>query len=106
LDHYDYLKWFLFFAWFPTVIIWLFYWRILIKYKKVFLLCMIGAVLFGYPWDYFATHVWLWRFSPDHTLGMNFLGLPVEEYIFFASEALLYSSLALVLRQKIWKENQ
>lgn len=100
MAHFDYLKWFLLFAWIPTAVIWLFYWRILIQYKKVFYLCIIGSIIFGVPWDYWATHSWLWHFSPEHTLGINFLGLPLEEYVFFVSETMLYASLALVLRDK------
>jgi lycopene cyclase domain-containing protein len=96
--HYDYLKWFLIFCWTPTIIIWLFYWRYLIRYKKVFLICILGSILFATPWDYWATHSWLWHFSPEHTLGINLLGLPVEEYVFFITETLLYASLALALR--------
>jgi lycopene cyclase domain-containing protein len=105
MAHFDYLKWFLFFAWIPTVIIWLCFWKILVKYKKVFVFCIIGSVIFGFPWDYWATHSWLWNFSPDHTLGINFLGLPIEEYIFFVSETILYVSLALVLRNKLQRGN-
>lgn len=98
MDHLDYIKWLLFFAWIPTGIIWLFYWRMLIKYKTVFLFCFIGSTIFGYFWDLWAINSWLWRFSPEHTLTVDILGVPLEEYIFYISETLLYGSLALVLR--------
>ncbi len=99
--HLDYIKWFLEFAWLPTLIVWVLFWRILVPYKKVFLYCLIGSLIFGTIWDYWATHYWLWHFSKAHTLGLNFLGIPVDEYIFFASFTILYSSIALVLKEKM-----
>jgi len=101
MHHFDYIKWFFYFCWIPIGIVWCFYWRQLWPYKKVFLYCILASTIFGWAWDYWATHSWLWHFSPDHTLGINLLGLPVEEYIFFASETILYTSLALVFRKKI-----
>lgn len=92
------------FAWVPLLVVWLFYWRLLIQYKKTLLFCAIGAIIFGLPWDYWATHHWLWHFSPDRTLGVEMLGIPAEEYVFFVSYALLYASLALVLRKKLKAE--
>jgi lycopene cyclase domain-containing protein len=103
MEHFDYLKWFLVFAWTPTLLVWLFFWRLLSGYWKVLLLCCVGSIIFGYPWDYWATHSWLWKFSSEHTLNKYFFGLPLEEYIFFISETLLYGSIALVLRDKFIK---
>ncbi len=103
MNHWEYIVWFALFAWLPTAILWIFYWPLYRKYKKVFIYCIAGAIIFGYPWDYWATHYWLWHFSGDHTLGIFLGGLPVEEYIFFASEALLYSSIALALRKHLNK---
>ena len=97
---YTYLQWFFLFAWAPTIVIWLFYWRILITYLRVFLLCIIGSIVFATPWDYWATHHWLWHFTTDRTIGINFLGIPLEEYVFFASFTVLYTSLALILRKQ------
>lgn len=100
MGHYDYLIWFLEFALIPVVVVWFVWWRILAKYPKVFLYCILGSIIFGYPWDYWATHSWLWHFSAAHIVGVSFFGLPLEEYVFFISEAVLYASLALVLREK------
>lgn len=100
-EHLDYIKWFAMFAWAPTTTIWLFYWRYLKGYKKTFLYCILGSCLFGTPWDYWATHFWLWHFSTAKTLGVTLLGIPVEEYIFFGSFAVLYASIALVLKKEL-----
>ena len=104
-EHYDYLRWFFIFAWTPTIIIWALKWRLLIRYTSVLIICVIGSTVLAFPWDYWATHSWLWQFSPDHTLGIHFLGLPVEEFVFFTSETLLYGSLALVLRDYFKRKN-
>lgn len=103
MEHLDYLKWFLIFAWAPTLVVWIFKWRLLTNYWRVLGLVILGCTLIAFPWDYWATHSWLWHFSTQHTLGLHFLGLPVEEFIFFSSEALLYASLALVLRDSFKK---
>jgi len=39
-------------------------------------------VLFG-GWDRFAVWQGDWRYSPRFTLGLQVLGLPVEEWLFF-----------------------
>ena len=106
MQHYDYLIWVMSLALIPTTIVWLFYWRILVKYIRVFMLCIVGSMIFAIPWDYWATHSWLWHFSPEKTLGVSFLGLPLEEYVFFASFTVLYASIALVLRQSLFKDGR
>lgn len=34
-------------------------------------------------WDVWFTKIAVWRFNPDYVLGVSFLGLPVEEILFF-----------------------
>lgn len=104
--HYDYIKWFALFAWAPLAIVWVIYWPLLAKYLKVLGWCIVGSFIFGTAWDYWATHSWLWHFSPEHTLGYKLLGLPIEEYIFFVSYTVLYGSIALVLRDKILRREK
>jgi len=100
MNHYTYLGWLFALAILPSLLVWAFKWRQLIVYRKVFLYCFMGSVLFATPWDYWATHSWLWHFSPDRTVNVHFLGLPLEEYVFFISYTFLYASLALVLRNR------
>jgi len=55
----------------------------------VFLITVLGAV-----WNIWATRhgkkdsVWLWQFNNKDTLGIKFLDLPIEEYIFYISTSL------------------
>ena len=50
----------------------------------VILITVIGSI-----WDVWATRhgkkdrVWLWQFNRYQTIGIRFLGLPVEEYLFY-----------------------
>ncbi len=50
----------------------------------VILVTIIGSI-----WDVWATRhgrkdrVWLWQFNRKNTLGPRFLGLPIEEYLFY-----------------------
>lgn len=106
MEHLDYLKWQLFFAWLPIAVVWLLYWKILLKHLKTILFCIIGGTAIAFPWDYWATHSWLWGFSKVHTTGIVFLGLPIEEWSLFISEIVLYSSLSLVLYTFLKKEGK
>lgn len=55
----------------------------------VLLVTAIGSV-----WDIWATRhgkrdrVWLWQFHDSQTLGIKFLVLPFEEYLFYVSSSL------------------
>src|SRR5262245_39643428 len=47
------------------------------------------VTVIGTTWDIWATRhgkkdrVWLWEFNRKNTLGVTFLGLPIEEYLFY-----------------------
>ena len=52
------------------------------KLKAVFLsIAVVGAVFI--PWDVVATARGHWSFNPSHLIGFSFLGLPIEEIMFF-----------------------
>ena len=40
-----------------------------------------GAVFIA--WDYFFTKAGVWEFNPEYVVGLNFLNLPAEEWLFF-----------------------
>ena len=54
---------------------------------------VVGITIVGAMWDIWATRhgkrdpVWLWQFNKKTTLGINFFGLPIEEYIFYVSSS-------------------
>lgn len=59
-----------------------------IAVPRLLLFVAIIAVV-GSLWDLWATRhgtkdpVWLWNFNSRETLGIKFLGLPIEEYLFY-----------------------
>ena len=54
----------------------------------IVLVTVIGSI-----WDVWATRhgkkdrVWLWQFNRRQTIGLRFLGLPVEEYLFYIASS-------------------
>ena len=52
------------------------------KWKYVFPAIAISAVIFV-VWDLIFTQLGVWGFNPRYTLGVSWLGLPLEEILFF-----------------------
>jgi lycopene cyclase domain-containing protein len=50
---------------------------------------VVCVTIIGSIWDIWATRhgkkdrVWLWQFNRNDTMGIKFLGLPCEEYLFY-----------------------
>jgi lycopene cyclase domain-containing protein len=50
---------------------------------------VLTITISGALWDLWASRhgkndpVWLWMFNKNDTLGIQFLGLPIEEYLFY-----------------------
>lgn len=51
-------------------------------WKSVFLAIFIVGFLFS-VWDIIFTKMGVWGFNPEYHLGINLLGLPIEEILFF-----------------------
>lgn len=52
-------------------------------YWKFYFPGNILVALVYLAWDAFYTHVGVWGFGYEYTLGVNFFGLPIDEYFFF-----------------------
>ena len=54
---------------------------------------IILVTIIGSIWDVWATRhgkkdrIWLWSFNRRQTLGLRFLGLPIEEYMFYVASS-------------------
>lgn len=57
-----------------------------IRFDKHFLTFLKASVLVAVPfiiWDALFTKFGIWWFNTDYTLGLTFIGLPIEEGLFF-----------------------
>lgn len=52
------------------------------SWKSLFPAMLITGALF-LIWDVLFTEAGVWHFNPDYVLGVYFLGLPIEEWMFF-----------------------
>ena len=54
---------------------------------------IVLVTIIGSIWDVWATRhgkkdrIWLWQFNRKQTMGIRFLGLPIEEYLFYVASS-------------------
>ena len=54
-----------------------------IKYWKLFTISTVVVALIFLIWDYYFTAIGVWSFNYDYCLGIELLGMPIEEWLFF-----------------------
>lgn len=94
---YSYPIWLVIFVLLPNLILFLKYKKMLLPYKKIFLLTLMGSFLFSIPWDIIAVYEKIWYFKAPYILNIWFLGLPIEEHIFIAFVTLLFAQNIILL---------
>ena len=77
---------------------WLTHFNLLMKSKRIFIRVLIGCLIFGGLWDHIAIKDGVWFFT--NIVGLWFLGLPVEEWVFIMMIGLSVSSLTLITIKK------
>jgi len=90
----------LIFAILPTLLLWLFNFKPLWKYKRTLLYAIFFALIFSIPWDIYAVRTDIWSFPKEGNVGIYLLGLPLEEYFFMALVTLLIGSMTIVLKYR------
>jgi len=99
LIDYPYLKWHIIFVLIPSIVIWMWYWKYLIKYKKTLLWITGLSIIWGFIFDLVASPILkLWFFN--NSLNIYFAGLPLEEYMFLFFVPQELAIIFLLLRRK------
>lgn len=78
----SYWIWLAVYVFIPSIIVLIWKKDLIKKYKRTVVLCGIGSLIFAVPWDYFAVGNGIWWFPPAEIIGVNVLGLPIEEWLF------------------------
>ena len=99
----SYLKWLTIFVWIPTLVLWVWNFRVLKRYKKTLLICVGCALLFSIPWDLWAIGTHIWIFPPENIVGIWLFGIPLEEYLFITTVTVEICTLTLVLKYTVRK---
>ncbi len=60
----------------------------------------VGATVGGWSWDYAAIQLGFWSFEGGHQIGVEFLGLPLEEWLWILGVAWMFAGLALILKAR------
>ncbi len=97
-----YLRWHLFFTLIPTIIIWTFSWKYLLRYKKTLLVIAILGFAMGFVGDTIAATVLkIWYWNSSLNLGISFFHIPIGEYTFFLLIPQELACILLLLRKHL-----
>lgn len=96
-----YLNWLVWFAWLPTLIVWLLRWRELKSFRRLYLYSLAIVFPVTAVWDILSTSLGIWSFPAAGSYHLRLLGLPPEEYLFIISMTFLIQSLAVVVMRKV-----
>lgn len=76
-----YIYWLLIFFGSPILLFLLLDRKIVSENKKIFKKVFLGNLLFSVPCDFFGAYFGIWSW-PNKLVGIYFLNLPLEEYLF------------------------
>lgn len=98
---YSYLLWLAVFIFLPLFTLWIWHYQYLSKFKPVFLLTIVGSLIFAFPWDHFAIKEHIWYFTKPYIVGIWLFGLPLEEWLFIIFVTFLISTTTVLLWKKM-----
>lgn len=61
---------------------------------------MLGALVGGWLWDGLAIHYHIWYYDPTKIVGIWWLGMPLEEWLWIAGVTFLFGCTAIVLIER------
>jgi len=84
----------------PLVILWLSFARVFKNYLPVFALCIIGSIIFSFPWDYLVIKERIWYFTAPFIIGVALFGVPIENLLFYIFVTILFTCITILLWEK------
>jgi lycopene cyclase domain-containing protein len=93
-----YIEWLFWSIWLPTALLLIIYHKILLKYPITYIKVIIGSLIVGVIWDYVAVWGRIWEYPDNCCIGAEIYRLPVDEFIWITSAAVLISMVTLIIR--------
>ena len=97
---YSYLLWLFIFVISPLILLWIWKFPLLQNYTYLLPPAIVGAILFTLPWDFISIRERIWYFTTPQIVGIWFLGLPLEEWLFITLVTLLFVTVTVLLWEK------
>lgn len=101
-----YLTWVLIFFIVPTLVVWVFFWKHLIKYKWVIAFAALISTVVGIGWDVYAVKVNIWSW-PEECCTLPRLPYNIaSEEIIWAIAVAVYVCTVLLISREIFKTHR
>ncbi len=97
MSNFTYIGFLLIFAIIPSLLL-LYFLRDKINFKNL-LISLKFLFIIGVIWDQISVRTDIWSFSDDKIIG-NFLGIPIEEYLFVIFVPLLVITVYTLINKK------
>jgi lycopene cyclase domain-containing protein len=98
--NWTYVIWLSAFVGVPLIGLGLCFWRLWWRERRALGWTLAGAGVGGCVWDFTAIQLGFWSFSDSNIVGVIFLGLPLEEWLWIFGVTWLFAGIALVLADK------
>jgi lycopene cyclase domain-containing protein len=95
-----YLMWLILFTVLPQLLLCVMYGSVIWRYRNTIGWCVMGALVFSVPWDWWAINADVWNY-PKATVGVWIGASPVEEIIFIIIVTTIMTSITLIMREKL-----
>lgn len=99
-----YIEWVLWSIWLPILLLIAIFPHIVLVYPRTYLKVIAGSLIVGLVWDYIAVWTRIWEYPPNCCTGVKIYRLPLDEYIWITSAAILISMITIVLRHYLFVE--
>jgi lycopene cyclase domain-containing protein len=97
---YSYPIWLSLFLILPLLLLGIFKFQTLAKYKWVLLLVALGCLVISVPWDILSVNDRIWYFSEPYIVGIWLMGLPIEEYFYILLLGLLSACSTILIWER------